>query len=302
MDVRTLWREAVEACFYGQLFYGVCAAAQVLETSVQLALPINPWLLAVAFIGTVLFYGYPYTRRGASGMDPRVVWHRQHRVLVDRLRGWGVLALLGLAIWIAIKHGEAIGAMRPLEWFVILVFPCTGALYYGAPAIAPAMALRQRGWLKPLVIGFVWAGIVVAYPIMFARLQYGRDTPLALFPSLLFVKTLMFVTVLAILFDIKDREFDRRAGLSTVVTLVGLERTIFQVSLPLTMLGIVTFLSYATMTHLTLARVLLVLAPFGLLVAGIVSLRRPRTVLYYLSVIDGLMLAKAALDIVAFRF
>jgi hypothetical protein len=39
------------------------------------------------------------------------------------------------------------------------------------------------------------------------------------------------------------------------------------------------------MQHLTLARVLLVLTPFGLLVADIVSLTRTRTVLYYLTVI-----------------
>jgi hypothetical protein len=74
------------------------------------------------------------------------------------------------------------------------------------------------------------------------------------------------------------------------------------VSLPLTVLGVATFLSYATVQHLTTPRVLLVLAPFGLLAAGIVSLRRPRSILYYLAVIDGLMLAKASLDILAMRF
>ena len=67
MDVRTLWREAVEACFYGQLFYGVCAAAQVLETSVQLALPINPWLLAVSFRFYVDRFGQYGRMYGAVG-------------------------------------------------------------------------------------------------------------------------------------------------------------------------------------------------------------------------------------------
>jgi hypothetical protein len=56
------------------------------------------------------------------------------------------------------------------------------------------------------------------------------------------------------------------------------------------------------MRHLTIPRVLLVLAPFALLIAGIISLRRPRTILYYLTVIDGLMLAKALLDILAMQF
>jgi 4-hydroxybenzoate polyprenyltransferase len=296
-----MWRTAIDACFYGHLFYGVCAAAQVVETTVQLGLPFNAWLTVAAFIGTVLFYSYPYTRSSNRSTDPRVLWHRRHRHLVERLQRWGLLALVALSAWMAIRHRAAIRSMTPFEWIMLLVFPAVAGLYYGTPAISPVMTLRRRGWLKPLVIGFVWAGVVVAFPMLFARLQYGYQTMLSLFPVLLFVKTLMFVAVLAILFDIKDQEADRRVGLSTVVALVGLERTIFQVSIPLTVLGIVTFLSYASTQQFTGPRVLLVLAPFILLVAGMVSLRRPRTVLYYLTVIDGLMLAKASLDILAFR-
>jgi 4-hydroxybenzoate polyprenyltransferase len=297
-----VWRAVVEACFYGHLFYGVCAVAQVIETSVQLALPVNGWLMAGSFIGTVVFYNYPYTRRAASSADPRVAWHHRHRGLVNPLQRCALLALVALSVWMAVRHSAAIRTMGPLEWGVLLVFPCAAGLYYGAPVTSRSITLRQLGWLKPFVIGFVWAGVVVAYPILFARLQYGHQTPLSLFPCLLFIKTLMFVAVLAILFDIKDRDVDRRLGLSTVVTLVGPERTLFQVSLPLTVLGIATFLSYATMQHLTIPRVILVLSPFGLLVAGIVSLTRPRTILYYLIVVDGLMLAKALLDILAMRF
>jgi 4-hydroxybenzoate polyprenyltransferase len=299
---KSIWHAAIEACFYGHLFYGVCAAAQAIETSVQLALPVNGWLIAGSFIGTVMFYNYPYSRRTASSADPRVAWHRRHRGLVHRLQRLALLGLIALAVWLAIRHGSAIRTITPFEWIVLLVFPCAGAMYYGAPAVSRAKSLRRSGWLKPFIIGFVWAGVVVAYPILFARLQFGHQTQLSLFPCLLFVKTLMFVAVLAILFDIKDREADRRLGLSTVVTIVGPERALFQVSLPLTVLGIATFLSYATMQHLTIARVLLVLAPFGLLVAGILSLTRPRSLLYYLVVIDGLMLAKALLDILAMHF
>jgi 4-hydroxybenzoate polyprenyltransferase len=298
----TIWRAAVEACFYGHLFYGVCAVAQVIETSVQLALPANGWLMAGAFLSTVIFYSYPYSRRTATSADPRVAWHQRHRDLVERWQLGGLLILIALLAWMVIRHRTAIRTMSPQEWFFLLVFPYVGGLYYGAPVMWPSPKLRHSGWLKPFVIGFVWAGVVVAYPILFARVQYGRETQLELFPVLLFVKTLMFVAVLAMLFDIKDREADQRVGLSTVVTLVGLERTIFHISIPLTVLGVVTFLSYASVHHLTLARVLLVLAPFGLLVAGIVSLRQPRSILYYLTVVDGLMLAKAVLDILAFQF
>lgn len=71
---------------------------------------------------------------------------------------------------------------------------------------------------------------------------------------------------------------------------------------PLTVLGIVIFLSYATMQHLIAPRVLLILTPFLLLLGGIFSLTRTRTILYYLAAIDGRMLAKALIDIVAMRY
>lgn len=298
---KDMWRSIVEACFYGHLFYGICAVAQVIETSVQLALPVNGWLIAVSFIGTVVFYSYPYTRQNASSNDPRVVWCRRHHGVVRQLQGWGLLVLLGLVIWMAIRLHAAIRGMAILEWIVLFAIPGAAGFYYKSPG-RRVITLRQSGWLKPFVIGFVWAGAVVAYPVLFARLQYGHYTPLTLFPCLLFVKTLMFIAVLAILFDIKDQDDDRRTGLSTVVTLVGLERTLFQVSLPLTVLGIATFLSYATMQQLTTPRVVLVLTPFLLLVAGIFSLTRTRSILFNLAAIDGLMLAKALIDIVAMRY
>lgn len=294
------WRAVVEATFYGHLFYGVCAVAQIIETSVQLALPFNGWLMAVAFLGTTVFYTYPYTRDSANRQDPRVAWHHRHRTRIQKIQRWAMLALTVVLIGMATT--AALPRAGVFEWVVLLVVPGAAALYYNAPLTSRTTPLRQRGWLKPFVIGFVWAGTVVAYPIVFARLQDGHEAPLSLFACMLFVKTLMFVAVLAILFDVKDRDVDHRLGLSTVVTLVGPERALFHVSLPLTLLGIATYLSYATVQHLTAPRVVLVLAPFALLIMGIASLRRPRSILYYLVVIDGLMLAKALLDILAMQF
>jgi hypothetical protein len=150
VDSRTLWRAAIEACFYGNLFYGVCAVAQVVETSVQLGLPGNGWLIVASFIGTVLFYSYPCTRGTASSADPRVAWHRRHRVLVSRLQRWALLALIVLTAWMTIRHRAAVRTMNPLDWIVLLVFPCAGGLYYAAPVTSRAITLRQSSWLKPL--------------------------------------------------------------------------------------------------------------------------------------------------------
>jgi 4-hydroxybenzoate polyprenyltransferase len=292
----------VASLFYGHYFYGLCAAAQVAETTAQLALPQNWWLYCLSFVVTTLFYNYPYSRPGANSTDPRVIWHARHR------RGWRwiqratLVMVFVLVAWMLWRHHDALQHMTVIEWAALLVFPAVGALYYRVPRLSPRLSLRRVGWLKPFVIGFVWSGLVVAYPILFARLQYGVVVPLAVLPVMLFIKTLMFVAVLAMLFDIKDHEADRRHGVGTIVALVGLEATLFRVSIPLTILGMATFVSYALMHELSAARMALVLAPFVLLVAGILSLRTPRPIIYYLTVIDGLMLAKAFLDVLSMQF
>lgn len=121
-------RAVVEACFYGHLFCGVCAAAQAVETSVQLALPTNVWLIVVTFVGTVLFYSYPYTRPAVGSGDPRVVWCRRHQGIVRQFQGWGLLTLVEMVGWLAIHHGSGIRDMTLLEWTVLLAVPGAAGL------------------------------------------------------------------------------------------------------------------------------------------------------------------------------
>jgi hypothetical protein len=72
--------------------------------------------------------------------------------------------------------------------------------------------------------------------------------------------------------------------------------------LPLALIGLVTFVYYAETHHFSRMKILLNVIPFVLLLAGALSLRKRRSLLYYLSVIDGLMLAKAICGIIAITY
>lgn len=295
---------AADACIYGNYFLGLCAVAQVIETAALLRLPQgNAWLLNFAFAGTVLFYTYPYVRRG-PGVDGnlRSQWYRRHFGFVCSSQIFLTLWLMVSAAAFYGTYHLAINKMELAEWGLLAVFPLVSAFYYGGRFLSYGFNLRRVGWLKPFIIGFAWAGLTLVYPILFSRIQYGHHLALTWFPFMLFLKSFMFVSMLAILFDIKDRAVDVESGLDTWVVRFGLRRTLFSVTLPLTVLGVLTFLTYATARGFSIPRMALVLIPFVLLMLAIISLRKPRSLLYYLVVIDGLMLAKGLFGIAAAAF
>jgi 4-hydroxybenzoate polyprenyltransferase len=103
----------------------------------------------------------------------------------------------------------------------------------------------------------------------------------------------MFITLLCIMFDIKDYAADHNEQLKTFVVEYGLRRTIFYILIPLAAIGLGTFVLYAAIRHFPLLRILVNTIPFILLIIVAYSMHRRKNILYYLAIIDGLMLVKA---------
>lgn len=103
----------------------------------------------------------------------------------------------------------------------------------------------------------------------------------------------MFISVLCIMFDIKDYAMDYNAQLKTFVVKFGLRKTIFFIIIPLSLIGFGTFLAFGYVNHFPMQRLFLNGIPFLLLIAVAYSLHHRKSVLYYLIIIDGLMLVKA---------
>lgn len=287
--------------FYGNYFYGICVVAMMLEITVQLQLEHpDPVIYGIGFVGTVLFYNYPYARRyKPSAHDPRTMWYYRNRktIRVTQLL-FTVLVVAGLA-WFLVRYRAGFAARPVTDWCLLLLFPLAGALYYGANFLSFHYNLRQIGWLKPFLIGFVWAGCVTVCPVLLNDIAHGQPFVITGKLVLLTVKNFMFVSVLAILFDIKDYAGDARRNLHTIVVRLGLRRTLFQLVAPLVLLGVITFASYATIQHFSILKMTLIMIPFILLLLALRLLRQRRSLLFYLIVIDGLMLVKALFDILA---
>lgn len=287
--------------------------ALMAETSIQLGLGLtDPLLYLITFPATVLFYNYPYSRVSTPGNpmatagtglspyeSPRIVWYLAHRraVLISN-RILIALFILLILVFIA-TYGYLFERATPLLVLVLAIFPLASILYYGISISRMKVNLRKTGWFKPFLIGFVWAGMTYVYPICFASLQKASPIQLEWLHYMLFAKSIMYIAMLAILFDIKDFASDRRQHLGTFIVRFGLKNTLRYIFIPLTLLGLLMFFSYAFIHNFSLLKTSLTMIPFLLLIASTLTFRKKRSLLYYLIVIDGLMILKALFSSVA---
>ncbi len=276
-----------------------------IESSVQQFFPLNSLAYYIALFAAAIIY---YTKAYISETTPnpnnkRSVWYLQHKkTMIASQLILTILLIISVAI-IAKNIWLHILSMPWYHWLLLFIFPLIALLYYGI--ILPnhhLYNLRKTGWLKPFVIGFVWAGVVSIYPILFHYISINKAYQFSVFGMVLFIKNVMFIAVLCIMFDIKDYASDYNQQLKTFVVRVGLRKTIFNIMLPLCAIGFGTFLTYTISHHFPILRISINAIPFILLIIVAYSMHQRKSILYYLAIIDGLMLVKAISGIIGSTF
>lgn len=296
-------RSLIAFIFFSNYFYGICAVALSIEASLQQGFLLNSvWFYIFIFAVTVLHYtkAYYITEKKNIRANPRSDWYWEKRKHVFNSQMFlTAIVVVYLAI-LFFRHSWFITNLPLLNWVMVLIFPMVSVFYYGINHRKfSKYKLRNIGWLKPLIIGFVWAGLVTVYPILF----YDIEHEVVYLPdwtgAFLFVKNFMFITVLCIMFDIKDYATDYNRQLKTFVVKAGLRKTIFVILIPLCVLGLTSFIIYAIARQFNFIRIFLNIIPFLLLISVAYSMHRRKSIFYYLIVIDGLMLVKAFCGITA---
>jgi len=291
-----LYKKLVELIFYGNYFYAACAVALAIEANMQMGLPLNPALFYFIFAaGTVVYYTRAYvTESKVSTTNRRTNWYQQHHRHAVISQITLSLFVLSGALFYAVKYYKGLFQISLANWLGLLTVPVVALLYYGVSWKSVfRFNLRRNGWIKPFVIGFVWAGMVTIYPVVFKAVQTQSAYDVSFLSIWLFIKNWMFITVLCIMFDIKDYAADHNQHLKTFVVRVGLRRTIFSIIMPLTFAGWIAFLIFSWLNHFPFLKIIINSIPFILLLIVAYSMHRRKTILYYLIIIDGLMLVKA---------
>lgn len=291
----TFLNRFIHFLFFGNFFYGLCALSLSIETSLQLNLAsATACYYALIFCGTVMYYTHAYLITDSAPVveNQRSIWYSQNKTFLYYTQALLFCLILFSGTCIYYAYREAL-FLSPGGLSLALVFPLVSFMYYGVSgASGSRISLRRLGLIKPFVIGFVWAGMVTLYPALFHAMVNGQEFEAGSAFLLLFFKNFMFVSVLAIMFDIKDYTMDYNERLKTFVVKLGLRKTLFYLIMPMCAAGIVLFMYDALWHHFSPVKIALNLIPYAaiLLVAWALQNRKP--ILYYLFIIDGIMLLK----------
>lgn len=289
----------IKSFFYGNYFYGICAVALSIECSLQLRLPLNNiFFYLTLFCATVLYYTHAYyleTGRKPQNQNERATWYKIYQKQITQSQLIFTF-LLGLLVLLLFNGLQPLFSQLPLfNWIILLVFCLIAAAYY--KSLYPGWGnwgFRNNGLIKPFLIGWVWAGAVSFLPVFFYDLSHPGSTYTAnILTWLLFLKNWLFISLLCILFDIKDYANDANQPLKTWVVKMGLRKTLFGLIVPVALLSLGLYWILAWLQEFSLFRILFNTIPYILLITVSTQMHRRKSILYYLAIIDGLMLLKA---------
>jgi hypothetical protein len=294
----------LKTLFFGNYFYGLCTVALSVEATLQQGCPLNHFTYFIGvFALAVWYYTLSYSNENLeTATNQRTIWYSKNVKLVRATQWISMLICAGVGSYILLNYQYGIYDLSLAVWSLILVFPVVAIFYYGIQFRHKNYSLRNIGWIKPFVIGFVWAGFVTAYPVIYQAIVQQMSISFTWVGLFLFVKNFMFITVLAIMFDIKDYATDSNRKLKTYVVEHGLRATIFEILIPLSIVGLGSFLMYGLLRNFSGMRILLNTIPFLMMLTVAYYLHRRQSIFYYLVLIDGLMLVKALCGIIAVSY
>jgi len=291
-------RKALKFLFFGNYFYGLCAVGMALETYQTLRLPIDYYLLLLLFLAVITFYTHAY-RYAHLGHDQaaqkqqfyyqRNLWYYTHYKKLkwlQLLNGIGI-GLLSYKLFIAdLQLGFT------YRDYGILSLTLMASLFYIGLGRFSGRNIRAG---KNLIIAWVWAGMVTGLPAA----GFNLNAPAAFSFILLFAENFLFVLILSIVFDIKDYVVDASKGLSTIPTKLGFKKTLQHTIMPLSLVLFgVHLIDLFLVNELNTWLKALSLLPFLFLLVLPQLLRRRQSLLFYLLIIDGMMLFKGLLGFI----
>ena len=299
-------KKFVQSIFFGNYFVGLLAIVLSIESAVQLRLPLNSLsYYALLFCLTVVYYTYAYTGPLYSKfyVNPRTEWYRKNKHLIIISQIILLLACIILGAFFLYRNFDSIVHLKLRYWIIIGVVLLSGIFYYGLlPRPVFKINLRNTGWLKAFIIGFVWASCANILSFIVLQIEKGSHTIDPVLLLWLFVKNWMFCTVNAIMFDIKDYAHDSNKELKTFAVRFGLRKTIYFILLPLITIGLFSLIAFASVKNFPAVTILINLVPFVLLLMITRSLLQPHKIMYYLVIIDGVIFIKALCGIAGMQF
>lgn len=279
--LREFIRSVIHFLVFSSIYIAVCAIVMVYQTRqlLQLHFPTNKYYLFV-FFSTLCSYNFHW------GLTPavetqlvRLGWTVRNKKLHALLCFIGAVGA-GYFFFDFIDHWFWLGIG------VVLTF------LYSAPKVPYFRSLRHVAIGKTIFLAMVWMYVTTALPILISGKEWHQAE------VLFCASRFFFIYAICILFDYRDRDYDRKEGIRSIITYLddnGVHR-LFYFSLVLFALTTLLLLQagFATLV------VVLILIP-GIIMIPLYNIARKNfsDYLYYI-LLDGMMMAPAILTSIYF--
>ena len=193
---------------YANVFIAFCALSQVFLTYHLFPIPVNfdnnsylIFVLLCTFLQYNVQRGY-YVVNESNNHSPRSLWTIQHKKIMLYSIGISLVSILFLCNKLSrLSIGIMVGA------------EIISTLYYLQP-----FNLRRYGYIKPFLISMVWVISCSLVPLI--------ENDLLTANSIWFLASqFVFISVLCMLFDIKDNNADYLLGVNTYANRFGVNIT-----------------------------------------------------------------------------
>ncbi len=266
---------------FTSLFIAGCAVLMVYQTGLLFHLPPDYALLLFVFFGSVCSYNFHWylTPPNITEASYKLRWnisnHQLHGALfLSGLIGSGITTFLLLQHWL---------------WLGVTAFL---TFLYSAPKIPHPLFIRLRKIAigKTLFLAIAWAHITAFLPVViFVKQIEAQHLWFAL-------NRFFFIYAICIVFDRRDVESDRKAGIKSLITFLspkGID-TLFWAVIVMTIITAIILVQWFTVTDVVLLTIPALI--MGLLYEP--SKKNVSDYLYYF-LLDGLMALSAPILILA---
>lgn len=271
-------RAAFNYFLFTSVFIAGCALLMVHQAHELLFLRFDlPSYLAFVFFASICSYNFHwYLTPDTPSENARVRWTQKHKNLH--------LALVVIG---------ALGAAWYFFYFIHHWYWLAGAVVltflYSAPKLSagPFPALKKVAVGKTLFLTFVWTYVTTILPIAFDGDRWYNS-------SVLFILSRFFlIYAICILFDYRDRDFDRKEGIRSMITWLSEKgiNILFYCTIVCFVLSTVALRSY----DLSIRGIVYLLSPLVILLPLYPVAKKNFSDYLYYFVLDGLMMFSSIL-------
>ena len=258
---------------YSNLFIALCAVVMVYQTY-QLLLHTSPGIYFIAFIffATICSYSFHWylTPSDIQVTSARTEWLSRYKNIHL------VLFFIGLA-------GVAVSGFFLSDHWQWLLLSALITFFYSAPKIPHPYfnALRKVALAKTIFLAFVWMYVTTILPLMISDQPWRTDF------SLFSISRFFLIYAICILFDYRDRDYDKSVGIRSLITWLS-DKNITRLFI-LSLLLFVLFTGWLFLYGYSYPVIIILLIP-GVITAGLYRYAQKNfsDMLYYF-VLDGLM-------------